>query len=260
MTERELALWGEYHSSERSTEARDAVFFEYLPMVKDLAWRVHRDLRLRRHVLVDDLQSAGAIALLSVLDDFDPAGGTEFRAYSLPRIRGAMVEEVKSLFWNRNREEKELCRRSWLSDASKLGGAEDDVERRDYIEHIFRPLSQIDRELILMFYSSYSIQEISRAASVSPSMAYRIRQKFFRGLGEKCAASERVRMGGRSAWTGGPRICQRCGVDFSDTPRNKQAVFCSSTCKQKAVNARNYKKKGAGDSRQSVLQGASRGA
>jgi RNA polymerase sigma factor FliA len=50
-------------------------------------------------VEVDELVSAGTLGLVQALDGFDPARGLAFSTYAMPRIRGAMLDELRSRDW-----------------------------------------------------------------------------------------------------------------------------------------------------------------
>lgn len=56
-------------------------------------------VRLPRQVSRDDLTSAGLVALVRAADSFDPERGVPFARYATPRIRGALVDELRSVDW-----------------------------------------------------------------------------------------------------------------------------------------------------------------
>lgn len=83
----------------RAPEAtdREALILKHAGLVKMAAHRLA--MRLPPSVSVDDLQSAGTIGLLDAIEKFDPERGVKFRTYADFRIRGAMLDELRSMDW-----------------------------------------------------------------------------------------------------------------------------------------------------------------
>ncbi|HEY0995406.1 MAG TPA: sigma-70 family RNA polymerase sigma factor [Gemmatimonadaceae bacterium] len=75
--------------------ARDALVEQHLGLVHHLARRVAR--RLGAAVGVAELVSAGSVGLLQAVDEFDPSRGLAFSTYAVPRIHGAMLDELRRL-------------------------------------------------------------------------------------------------------------------------------------------------------------------
>ncbi|NLM47073.1 MAG: FliA/WhiG family RNA polymerase sigma factor [Firmicutes bacterium] len=69
----------------------------YLPLVRYHAGRLL--LGLPAHINKEDLVQAGVLGLLEALKRFDPARGVKFETYASLRIRGAMLDELRSLSW-----------------------------------------------------------------------------------------------------------------------------------------------------------------
>ncbi len=76
---------------------REKMIEKYAPLIKYIALRMA--LRLPPHISVDDLFNVGAIGLLDALDKFDPNKKVQFRTYAEIRIKGAMLDELRSLDW-----------------------------------------------------------------------------------------------------------------------------------------------------------------
>ena len=76
---------------------RDKMIEKYTPLIKYIARRMA--MRLPPHISVDDLFSVGAIGLLDALDKFDPNKKVQFKTYAEIRIKGAMLDELRSLDW-----------------------------------------------------------------------------------------------------------------------------------------------------------------
>ena len=71
---------------------------EHLPIVRFIARRIHE--RLPQHVPIEDLYSAGVVGLLDALGKFDPSKQVQFRSYSQFRIRGAILDSLRTLDWS----------------------------------------------------------------------------------------------------------------------------------------------------------------
>jgi len=69
----------------------------YLPLVKFNGERIWS--RLPDGVELDDLISAGVFGLMDAIKAFDMSRGVKFETYCVPRIRGAMLDELRSMDW-----------------------------------------------------------------------------------------------------------------------------------------------------------------
>jgi RNA polymerase sigma factor for flagellar operon FliA len=80
------------------TDEQERVLLEHLPIVRFLARRIHE--RLPQHVEIEDLVSAGVVGLLDAFAKFDPAKKVQFRSYAQFRIRGAILDSLRTLDWS----------------------------------------------------------------------------------------------------------------------------------------------------------------
>jgi RNA polymerase sigma factor for flagellar operon FliA len=71
---------------------------EHLPIVRFLARRIHE--RLPQHVDIEDLVSAGVVGLMDAFSKFDPSKKVQFRSYAQFRIRGAILDSLRTLDWS----------------------------------------------------------------------------------------------------------------------------------------------------------------
>lgn len=78
-------------------DGRDALFAEYLPLVRSLAERML--VRLPDSVTLDELVNAGAIGLWDAIKKYDASKETSFKTYAEFRIKGAMLDELRSRDW-----------------------------------------------------------------------------------------------------------------------------------------------------------------
>src|SRR5437764_9473617 len=89
-------LWRDY-KTEPTVELRNQLVELYLPLVKYNAERIWA--RLPEGVDLDDLISAGVFGLMDAIDAFDLERGVKFETYCVPRIRGAMLDELRTMDW-----------------------------------------------------------------------------------------------------------------------------------------------------------------
>jgi RNA polymerase sigma factor for flagellar operon FliA len=71
---------------------------EHLPIVRLVALRIHE--RLPQHLPIEDLYSAGVVGLLDAFGRFDPSKQVLFRTYAQFRIRGAILDSLRTLDWS----------------------------------------------------------------------------------------------------------------------------------------------------------------
>src|ERR1043166_8727009 len=89
-------LWREF-KEHPTTPSRNKLVERYLPLVKYNAERIWQ--RLPEGVDLDDLISAGVFGLMDAIDAFDLTRGVKFETYCVPRIRGAMLDELRTMDW-----------------------------------------------------------------------------------------------------------------------------------------------------------------
>src|SRR5947209_19439870 len=89
-------VWREHRVSP-SIELRNVLVEHYLQLVKYNAERIWQ--RLPDGVDLDDLISAGIFGLMDAIEAFDLDRGVKFETYCVPRIRGAMLDELRTMDW-----------------------------------------------------------------------------------------------------------------------------------------------------------------
>jgi len=112
-------LWIEFKKDISNQELRNRLVEIYLPLVKYNGERIWA--RLPEGVELDDLISAGVFGLMDAIDAFDLSRGVKFETYCVPRIRGAMLDELRTMDW---------VPRLVRSKASKLNEAVKTLEAR----------------------------------------------------------------------------------------------------------------------------------
>lgn len=90
-------LWQNFIEDRSNQTLRNALIEQYLPLVRYHGERVWS--RLPDEVDLDDLVSSGIFGLMDAIDAFDPARGVKFETYCVPRIRGAMLDELRNMDW-----------------------------------------------------------------------------------------------------------------------------------------------------------------
>ena len=89
-------LWTEYKAQGTST-ARERLILHYSPLVKFVAGRVAAGLP--QNIEQSDLVSYGIFGLIDAIEKFDPARGFKFETYAISRIKGAILDELRSIDW-----------------------------------------------------------------------------------------------------------------------------------------------------------------
>jgi RNA polymerase sigma factor FliA len=90
------SLWQEYRKS-KNQALRDRLILTYAPLVKFVAGRVGASLP--SHVDEQDLVSYGLLGLIGAIERFDPDREIKFETFAMARIRGAIIDELRSLDW-----------------------------------------------------------------------------------------------------------------------------------------------------------------
>jgi RNA polymerase sigma factor for flagellar operon FliA len=117
VTEDIAEIWKSYKEDQSNQELRNILIERYLPLVRYNAERVWA--KLPEGVDLNDLISAGVFGLMDAIDAFDLGRGVKFETYCVPRIRGAMLDELRTMDW---------VPRLVRSKASKLESARKEAE------------------------------------------------------------------------------------------------------------------------------------
>ena len=90
------AIWHAFKST-ADDEAREQLILHYAPLVKYVASRVATGLP--SSVEQSDLVSYGMFGLIDALNKFEPGRGNKFETYAIPRIKGAIIDELRAMDW-----------------------------------------------------------------------------------------------------------------------------------------------------------------
>jgi RNA polymerase sigma factor for flagellar operon FliA len=89
-------LWKQFVEAPHQS-LRDRLVLHYAPLVKYVAGRVGTGLPT--HVDVGDLVQSGIFGLVDAIEKFEPARGLRFETYAMQRIRGAILDDLRSQDW-----------------------------------------------------------------------------------------------------------------------------------------------------------------
>lgn len=90
-------IWLEFKQDQSNKRLRNKLIERYLPLVRFNAERVWQ--KLPDGVDLNDLISAGVFGLMDAIEAFDLSRGVKFETYCVPRIRGAMLDELRTMDW-----------------------------------------------------------------------------------------------------------------------------------------------------------------
>lgn len=135
-------LWLDFKADMNNQDLRNRLVENYLPLVKYNGERIWA--RLPEGVELDDLISAGIFGLMDAITAFDMERGVKFETYCVPRIRGAMLDELRTMDW---------VPRLVRSKASKLNEAVKSLEAR---------LGRTPTEVELSEQMSLSVKELEK--------------------------------------------------------------------------------------------------
>jgi RNA polymerase sigma factor FliA len=158
-------LWYEY-THHHAPEVRERLILHYAPLVKFVAGRVASGLP--QSVDQADLVSYGIFGLIDAIDKFDPSRGFKFETYAITRIKGAIIDELRSFDW---------VPRSVRAKARAIEGAysklENELRRTPDDAELTRELGTSERDLAralsqISFVGLVALDEILAAGGERP--------------------------------------------------------------------------------------------
>jgi RNA polymerase sigma factor for flagellar operon FliA len=120
-------IWREYRSTSDSG-LRNRLVLQYAPLVKYVAGRLRT--RMPDTVDQDDLVSDGVLGLMDAIERFEPQRGLSFQTFAVPRIRGAIIDGMRSMdFVPRSvRDKLRVVQRAQVRLEERLGRAPEEDE------------------------------------------------------------------------------------------------------------------------------------
>ena len=77
---------------------QEQLLLQHLPMVRSIARRMRE--RLPLFIDLEDLVSAGTLGLMDAVSKFDPSKQVQFKSYAQFRVRGAILDSLRSMDWS----------------------------------------------------------------------------------------------------------------------------------------------------------------
>lgn len=180
-------LWSRCKAGDAAS--RCALIERYSPMAGRIARRLHP--AGVTSVGPEDLESAGALGLIDAVDRFEPGRGVPFEAYAALRIRGAVIDELRSATGGRRAEmPTQLSLDALLTegdhtlptvdDSGAVRAAEDLASR---VESALRYLPDRQREVIARYYGqSLTLRETGVRMGISEARASQLHTRAIAAL------------------------------------------------------------------------------
>jgi RNA polymerase sigma factor FliA len=150
--------------------ARKQLVESYIRLVNYVAGRMA--IGLPHYVDSDDLVSAGLLGLIQAVDNFDPRREIKFETYSIPRIRGAILDELRSQDWfpRSLRKKARTLEQTYASMEKKLGRIATDQEVADELNISTKDLAQMVDQVALATIVSLDAETGSDSADGSSTL------------------------------------------------------------------------------------------
>ncbi len=135
------------------TSDRDKLVEENVNLVKIIANQIA--MHLPPHIDVEDLIGAGIIGLIEAVDNFDPQRGVKFSTYATIRIRGAIMDQLRSMDWlsRSMRDKSNQLERAYLELEKKFGRPAEPEEVAEHLglttEEFFQLLREVSASTVL---------------------------------------------------------------------------------------------------------------
>ena len=127
----EKKLWEDFVSKGRSGKERDLLITRYLPLIRFVAGR----MAVTPPVGLDyeDILSFGVFGLIDAVDRFEPSKGYVFQTFAIPRIRGAILDELRKCDWysRTGREKVQKLNRAMEKVMQSEGKLDDGLVRKE---------------------------------------------------------------------------------------------------------------------------------
>ena len=141
-----IDLWCQYTKT-RDKKIKDELIILYIDLVKHIAGRLYNNYG--KNVEYEDLVSYGIFGLLDAIDKYDPLKNVKFETYAYIRIRGAIIDQLRSLDWipRSIRQKHKKIEKAYIVLENKLGRNPDDVEVAEYLKISLAELNNIFAEI-----------------------------------------------------------------------------------------------------------------
>ncbi len=142
------ATYNEWKAGTLPVDDRNQMILDELPQVHFIASRIVE--KLPASVQLEDLVSAGVLGLLEAYQHYDPARNAQFKTFARFRIRGAILDSLRTLDWgsrNMRRRAREIAETRLRLEAAfgrSVEKGEIAAEMRISLEELEAALTQID--------------------------------------------------------------------------------------------------------------------
>jgi RNA polymerase sigma factor FliA len=154
-------MWKRAYAKKQEDD-RERTIEEFIPIIKNLAYKISKGFE--DNCIIDDLISAGIMGLLEAMEKFDTSRGIKLNTFAYLRIRGAMIDELRSRDW---------FPRSARSKAKKIGEVirklENKLGRYPAEEEVAEALNMDPEDYLAMLkdYGNLSVLSIEGLSEVS---------------------------------------------------------------------------------------------
>lgn len=90
-------VWAQFVLDKTNKEIRDRLIIQYIYLIKYVVGRLR--ISLPNTISTEDIAGYGVEGLIDAIEKFSPARGVRFETYALLRIRGAIIDRIRSLDW-----------------------------------------------------------------------------------------------------------------------------------------------------------------
>ena len=98
MSDSELeSLWGNYLADRTNKKLRDQIIVQYIYLTRYVIGRIK--LNLPPNFAIEDITSFGVEGLIDAIEKFSPDKGAHFETYAIMRIRGTIIDKIRSQDW-----------------------------------------------------------------------------------------------------------------------------------------------------------------
>lgn len=156
-------LWEKYKKT-RDKKIKEQLIIDNIELVKIIAGRLYGNYK--NNVDFDDLVGYGIFGLLDAIEKFDPSKNVKFDTYAYIRIRGAIIDQLRSLDWipRSVRQKYKRVENAYKSVENSLGRSASDMEVADFlgisVEELHGALSEIH---------SFSVVSLDEKLANNPS-------------------------------------------------------------------------------------------
>ncbi len=178
----------QFKPAARNGKSRDEFIMSYMPIVEIIAKKIFKTLPANFEL--DDLVSCGVLGLMDAIEKFDPEKGIKFKTYAEYRIKGQIIDELRSQDWaSRNQRDKmkelakaqqelraQLGRQATASEVSKKLG----VEMNDYfdLEQTTANIRTVSIDENVNCTNRIHLQDVSKRSNPSELIMERNLRKF----------------------------------------------------------------------------------